>query len=480
MLPVSISQLRTVIALNELPDDQLQWILDRASYHEFEMGETVAKFGDVADTMWILLEGKVSFYLNKNGKHVYFFTFENTEQIGGVGGILPYSRMKIIPGWSYAENKVKLLRLHKKYFDELEELNPSFIQRLISFMTERAKYFATKELQQEKVNALGNLAAGIAHELNNPAAAINRIACELGVKMNQNFELTAKILEKKINPETIDQLHQLADAKINKPSQTIKPSTLDRMDLEDQLNQWFDSFQYENRVVAETFSEHDFKIEELNELKNKLGTDTFITILPWLENNISTQKIIKDLGLASQHITTLVTAIKSHVHMDRSTDLQPTDVHRDIENVLTLMGHKLKHKKIKVHKNFDLSLPTVPAYVGELNQVWSNIIDNAIYALPTEGDLTIETSHPDDSIHVSITDNGSGIPKEIIHRVFEPFFTTKKMGEGTGIGLDLVKRVIEHHHGEVKVHSDPGRTKFEISIPLHPNYNNSQTPSSSQ
>ena len=132
------------------------------------MGDVVAKYGDAADTMWILLEGKVSFYMNKNGKHVYFFTFENTEQIGGVGGVLPYSRMKTIPGWSYAESKVKLLRLHKKHFEELEELNPAFIQRLISFMTERAKHFATKELQQEKVNALGNLAAGIAHELNNP------------------------------------------------------------------------------------------------------------------------------------------------------------------------------------------------------------------------------------------------------------------------------------------------------------------------
>ena len=480
MSPVHLSQLRSVFALNELPNDHLQWILDRSTYQEFEMGDTIAKFGDVADTMWILLEGKVSFYLNKNGKQVYFFTFENTEQIGGVGGVLPYSRMKTIPGWSYAECKVKLLRLHKQYFNELEELNPAFIQKLISFMTERAKYFATKELQQEKVNALGNLAAGIAHELNNPAAAINRIACELGGRMNQNFQLTEKILDKKIDKLILNQLHQLANEKITKSGHSIKPSTLDRMDLEDRLNQWFESFQFEDRVVAETFSEHDFKIEELSELKNKLGTDTFITILPWLENNISTQKIIKDLGLASQHITTLVTAIKSHVHMDRSTDLQPTDVHRDIENVLTLVGHKLKHKKIKVYKNFDASLPKVPAYVGELNQVWSNIIDNAIYALPAQGELTIETSHSDDSIQVSITDNGSGIPKEIIHRIFEPFFTTKKMGEGTGIGLDLVKRVIEHHHGEVKVHSDPGRTTFEISIPLHPNYQNNQTPISSQ
>lgn len=476
MIPIPINQLRTVIALDQLPDAHLQWILDRAYYQEFEMGDVVAKYGDAADTMWILLEGKVSFYMNKNGKHVYFFTFENTEQIGGVGGVLPYSRMKTIPGWSYAESKVKLLRLHKKHFEELEELNPAFIQRLISFMTERAKHFATKELQQEKVNALGNLAAGIAHELNNPAAAINRIASELSQRMTQHFELTARLIKQAVHPDQLEVLHQIVDSKVNKPAQTIKPSTLEKMDLEDRLNDWFDTFQYKNRLAAETFSEHDFKVEELEGLKNKIGTEALIAALPWLENNISTQKIIRDLGIASQHITTLVTAIKSHVHMDRSTDLQPTNIHQDIENVLTLMNHKLKQKKIVVHKKFDPALPNVPAYVGELNQVWSNIIDNAIYALPSEGELKIETSHSDEFVYVSITDTGSGIPKEIINRIFEPFFTTKKMGEGTGIGLDLVKRVIEHHHGEVKVQSTPGHTKFDISIPLHPTHSTNQTP----
>jgi signal transduction histidine kinase len=162
--------------------------------------------------------------------------------------------------------------------------------------------------------------------------------------------------------------------------------------------------------------------------------------------------------------------------MDRSTDLQPTNIHQDIENVLTLMNHKLKQKKIVVHKKFDPALPNVPAYVGELNQVWSNIIDNAIYALPSEGELKIETLHSDEFVYVSITDTGSGIPKEIINRIFEPFFTTKKMGEGTGIGLDFVKRVIEHHHGEVKVQSTPGHTEFDISIPLHPTHSTNQTP----
>ena len=155
--------------------------------------------------------------------------------------------------------------------------------------------------------------------------------------------------------------------------------------------------------------------------------------------------------------------------MDQTNELQPTDIHRDIENTLTLMGYKLRGKNIKVKKSFDENINEVPAFVGELNQVWTNIIDNAIDALPQNGEITIETSSDDKNVYVKILDNGPGIPQEIINRIFDPFFTTKKVGEGTGIGLDLVKRIIDHHNGEVKVDSKPGRTEFIICIPKNEN-----------
>jgi signal transduction histidine kinase len=176
--------------------------------------------------------------------------------------------------------------------------------------------------------------------------------------------------------------------------------------------------------------------------------------------------VIKDLEEASTRISHLVGAIKSHVHMDQTNDLQPTDIHTDIENTLTLLGYKLREKNISVKKSFCDNMPNVPAYVGELNQVWTNIIDNAIYALPKDGELTIETTCDAKNARVKIIDNGSGIAPEIISRIFDPFFTTKKVGQGTGIGLDLVKRVITHHNGDVKVNSKPGRTEFAICIPV--------------
>ena len=152
--------------------------------------------------------------------------------------------------------------------------------------------------------------------------------------------------------------------------------------------------------------------------------------------------------------------------MDRTTDMQPTNVHKDIDNTLTLLGHKLREKNISVKKNYCSDLRDVPAFIGELNQVWTNLIDNAIYAVAKNGELTIETNCKDKEVTVKVIDNGSGIPKEIVSRIFDPFFTTKKQGEGTGIGLDLVTRIIKRHDGEIKVNSVPGRTEFIVCIPF--------------
>jgi signal transduction histidine kinase len=176
--------------------------------------------------------------------------------------------------------------------------------------------------------------------------------------------------------------------------------------------------------------------------------------------------LIKDLGEASSRISNLVGAIKSHVHMDRTNELQLTNIHNDIDNTLTLLGYKLREKNITVNKTYCNDLVDIPAYVGELNQVWTNIIDNAIYAIDKNGELTIETSCNSKNVKVKIIDNGSGIPKEIMSRIFDPFFTTKKVGQGTGIGLDIVNRIIKRHNGEIKVYSEPGRTEFDVCIPV--------------
>jgi signal transduction histidine kinase len=331
-------------------------------------------------------------------------------------------------------------------------------------MTERAKSFATTQMQQEKVSALGRLSAGIAHELNNPASAINRIAAELNKKLSQNYELTEKLLHQNISAENIHNIRKMVDARelVNK----TKLTALQRMQKEDEINDWLEQLGFTgNNDAGVTFADAGFATEDFEKIKGDLDKDSFIQVLQWLENLLSSTRIIKDLDEASTRISNLVGAIKSHVQMDRTNELQPTNIHTDIENTLTLLGYKLRDKNISVNKSFCEGLPEVQAYVGELNQVWTNIIDNAIYAVEKNGEIIIETSCDNTNINVKIIDNGAGIPEQILSRIFDPFFTTKKVGEGTGIGLDLVNRIIKRHKGEIKVNSQPGRTEFTICIP---------------
>ena len=465
MQQITIEEMKKVIALNDLPDEHLKWIRDHSETLEYDEGELIAKTGEPADWMFILIEGGIDYYMNVNGKLVFYFHFTNNEETGGVTGLLPYSRMKVYSGNSIVIEKVRALRFHKKYFPDLEQLNPDLIQRLIGYMTERARYFATTQMQREKVSALGNLAAGIAHELNNPASAINRISYDLSNRLFLNMELTENMIRQGINADNIKYLRDKIVQKEIEPKKKL--SALQKMNKEDELMRWLeDKGLPADQQVVDTFTENNFTGEELENLYDGLPKEELVQILLWIENLLSSQRVIKDLAEASTRISNLVGAIKSHVHMDKTNDKQPTDLHKDIENTLTLLGYKIRDKKIVLKKSYCEDLPEIPAYVGELNQVWTNIIDNAIYAVNREGEIHIETTCDKRNVNIKIIDNGTGIPPEIQSRIFDPFFTTKKVGEGTGIGLDLVQRIIKRHNGEIKVHSIPGRTEFLICLPI--------------
>lgn len=465
MGPVTIEELKKVPALSDVPDEHLQWILERSEYHEFKDGDLLFKTGDITEHLWIILEGSANFYMDVNGKLVFYLSFGNDERTGGVTGLLPYSRMKGTPGCAYVSEKLRTINLHKDYFPELERLNPAFIQRLIGYMTDRARMFATMQLQQEKVSALGKLSAGIAHELNNPASAISRIADDLSNRTVKNFELTGKLLKHNISSTHIHTIRE--QVKKAQTKATAKLSALHRIEKEDELRDWMENhIPVDCAPAAEVFLESGFMIEDLEEIKRNVGTEPLTDVLQWLENILNTERLIKDLGDASGRISSLVSAIKSHVHMDRTNDVQTTNINEDINNTLTLLGHKIRDKNIAVVKKYDDNMVVAEAFVGELNQVWTNIIDNAIYALPQNGELIISTCADDKNVNAKFVDNGCGIPQNIITRIFDPFFTTKKVGDGTGIGLDLVNRIIKKHNGTIKVSSVPGKTEFSICIPI--------------
>ncbi len=347
----------------------------------------------------------------------------------------------------------------------METVSPEFVQRLVGYMTERARAFATHKMQLEKVTALGQLAAGVAHELNNPAAAISRIGDELSNRLMENYSLTQNLLANKISPQVIQEINSMVDDKMHQPLLSL--SAIDKIDLEDQLSDWFEQNEIKDfREKSEVFCEASFTVKDLDLIKQILQQNELCHILNWLENLLVSQKILKDLTEASSHISTLVSAIKTHVHMDRTNEKQPTLVHRDLETALTLLGYKLRDKNIKVTKKYCSTMKEVKAYIGELNQVWTNIIDNAIFAMPRGGELNLITECDEREVTVHIIDNGAGIPKEIQSRIFDPFFTTKKVGEGTGIGLNLAMTIMKRHDADIKVDSIPGRTEFIITIPF--------------
>src|SRR4051812_19869348 len=238
MQPVNLEDVKKVAVLADLPDDQLQWVLDNAEYHEFDDGTQIKKTGDEADVMFIVIEGKVAFYFDYHGRLVYYFSYSNDISTGGVGGLLPHSRMKTYPGCSFAVGHLRCLTLHKAHFAQLEQLNPDFVQRLIGAMTERAKLVATTQSTHEKVNALGQLAAGMAHELNNPVAAIARTVKELSRRQNQDYELEKQLLQSNITPTHIDTLKQVVDKKATAPVQTIKRTMLQQNEYEEAIEDW--------------------------------------------------------------------------------------------------------------------------------------------------------------------------------------------------------------------------------------------------
>ena len=340
------------------------------------------------------------------------------------------------------------------------------MKAFVGVMTNRTRDFTRLQQRNEKMMALGKLSAGLAHELNNPAAAIVRSSLELKSHLTTTPENFKQVILMRLVPEQVDAVNEIIFPRMNR-SEPQKLTMMERNALEDEIAGWLEDQGLDDGYeIAENFAEFGITIDDVEQIGDILEGKHVPPVFNWLNNLLTTERLVNDIQEASSRISELVTSVKTYTHMDRSPDRVSSDIHEGINSTLTMLNHKLKEKNIQVSKDFQDELPTIPLFVSEMNQVWTNLIDNAIDAMEKEGTLTITTHAEGDHLRVDIEDNGSGIPPDIKESIFDPFFTTKSVGEGTGLGLDIVKKIVEQHEGTIHLTSEPGHTQFTTCFPL--------------
>jgi len=453
---VSRDELRTVPVFHDLPDDQLDWFLQRVTEQRLAAGDTYVRAGDPADRMVVVLEGELQAKFPGADERVF------TTEAGNVSGILPYSRMTIFPANGRAVKPSRLLTFPATLFDEMIIHMPELSRRLVGTMVDRTRESTRIEQQRDRLAALGKLSAGLAHELNNPAAAARRTA-ELLRGVVGEFRASVSSLEEiQLTADertAIEKFESSCCTGAAPQTDVLKASEL-QDEIEAILHQHGieDGWQYASSLV-----ECGAMPTPLNLMLAAVRRNAAEPALKRVSAMVEINDLLGELEDSTSKISDLVRAIKEYSYMDQAP-VQDVDVVKGLENTLTILGHKLK-QGVTIKRDYHPTPLLVNSYGSELNQVWTNIIDNAIDAMHGEGELRIKTFLEADCAVVEIGDSGPGIPPEIQSRIFEPFFTTKGVGEGTGLGLDTTMRIVKKHHGSITVNSVPGDTRFQVRLP---------------
>jgi signal transduction histidine kinase len=339
-------------------------------------------------------------------------------------------------------------------------------QRLVAEMSDRVRGDVRLEQQREKMIALGRLSAGLAHELNNPTAAICRTSGNLGRRLAEQSALIMTMAQRNLKQETTKAIEHFQQVACSRKTDEVS-SPLTRSDREEEFADWFAEHQIEDPwALASAYSDTGLSIEDLDRFAASVSADILNESLAWVAACVEIDQMIAEISECAGRVSELVSSVKAYSHMDRSPEHKPTDVREGLDNTLMMFGHKMKIKDIRLTRDYPKNLPAISGNAGELNQVWTNLIDNAIDAMPERGELGIRIESDDWGVIVRIIDNGQGIGDDIMNRIFDPFFTTKDVGGGTGLGLDIARRIVQTHGGQIDVRSKPGRTEMYVRLPV--------------
>jgi signal transduction histidine kinase len=460
------SELRTLFLFEKLSDEQVDWLCQRGRI-ELHAPGTIFTEGEPAQSFFVLLEGTIGLARRVGADDV---EINRTDQRGVYAGawsaFLGNQAPQTYTATMHAYSPARLYVLDASDFTELMQQWFPMALHLLEGLFLGQQRTQNTVAQRERLLALGSLSAGLTHELNNPAAAATRAASSLRDRVAGMRHKLALIAGGAWDRSALETLIGLQERAVEQVAKAPELSPLEAADREDEVVDWFDRHDIGTAFeMAATFVQAGIGVDWLNQVEAIVDDGMLEGALRWLNYTLETELLMNEIEDSANRISSLVSAAKQYSQLDRAPH-QVLDVHELLESTLVMISSKIG-EQIEVVRDYDRTLPDVPVYGAELNQVWTNLIDNALQAMDGHGTLTVRTRRHDDSAEIEIGDTGPGIPPEIVSRIYEPFFTTKRVGQGTGLGLDIAWRiVVNKHHGDLSVRSEPGRTRFAVRLPL--------------
>jgi signal transduction histidine kinase len=464
---ISPDELRTLFLFEKLDEEKLGWLAERGRVESRAGGTAVYSEGEPATCFFVLLDGTVTMNRNVGGDELEVI---RTSQRGVYAGATQSFLGERAP--ETYNNTLRAVVDSTFYVLPADDFATAvrewfpMAMHLLEGVLIGVRSAQAIVGQRERLLALGSLSAGLTHELNNPAAAAVRATATLRERVAGMRHKLALLAGGGLDKATLPALVSLQEAAAERVAKAPKLSAVEIGDREDEMADWLDAHRVASSWdVAPTLVAAGLDVAWMDGVEETVGADCVEAAVRWLSYTVETEMLMSEIEDATTRISTLVTAAKQYSQMDRAP-FQVVDVHELLDSTLVMLGRKLGDG-IRVVKDYDRSLPPIPAYAAELNQVWTNLIDNAVSAMERRGTLTVRTARDDQCVLVEIGDTGPGVPEEIRDRIFEPFFTTKPVGEGTGLGLDISWRiVVNKHHGDLRVQSVPGDTRFQVRLPI--------------
>jgi signal transduction histidine kinase len=459
LAPSILQRLREHATLGSVPAAELEWLAAHGRLGRYRAGDLVVKQGEEGiGGLMIMLTGHLVVYVNRGrGRHKVM------EWRGGeVSGRLPYSRLTVGVGDAVVEEDAEVWEVERERFPEMIRECPEATAIMVHLMLDRARTFAQSDLRDEKLVALGKLAAGLAHELNNPASAMVRSAKALSESLSLAESAARALGGLGLTAVQTAAVEGARTTCLAAPVRTWSP--LERADREDSIADWIKVHGGDPSLAAQLV-DTGVSLDVLDHLAGAVTGTALDVALKWIASGCVTSGLAMEIEGGAARVFEIVSAVKGFTQMDRAMVAQPVDVAKGLKDAMIVLRSKARAKSVSLKADVAGDLPPVQGMGAELNQIWANLIDNALDAVGEGGEVEV-TARPDGSrVVVEVTDNGPGIPPEIRERIFEPFFSTKDVGKGVGLGLDLVRRTLERHDGEIEVESRPGRTRFRVKLP---------------